>query len=226
VTPIQDLFKLIAKASIKIIDYDSPVPEIARLLTSTMTDSLLNELKYASKNVPKGMGKGGNTNCSEVLLKEAFKQLNIPDIVFHPNGSQKFPDVILKNVKDIRGFPTIYQDYYVEWKSVSSKSNSFMFNDTFPKGWAYYYLCSRAEKKVLAVKGDILCLGGDPKKSTDVWDLVSMARKTGKTFKKEGDLVNCFPRINVSVRNFLLYAPSNGWYDYDMNTIWAPSNDS
>jgi len=173
-----------------------------------MRPDILDKLATPPKRLRKGQGKGGNTNYSESVLIPAFRSLRVRGTKFHPNGSQRPPDVLLGGVHE------------VELKSVKGISNQFAFNDSIPCPWAHYCLYARSDRKVIAVRGDVLLLSLDSDLVKDVHGLILKARQRGMTRKHQG-LAYFYPRQNLFVRNFLHAAPVNGYYDFDRNTIWT-----
>jgi len=203
-----DLVKLLERAEVK--EVSSRTPEAMKLIASTMTPDLLERLAQPPKRLQKGQGKGGNTNYAESVLIPAFRALRLKGTEFHPNGSQRPPDVLLGG------------EHEVEWKSVGSLRGNLAFNDSIPSPWIHYCLYARRARRALAIGGDILLLSLDSRLVSDVHEHVRAARRRGMTKKEEG-LAYFYPRQNLFIRNFLHAAPANGYYDFDRNTIWVPN---
>jgi len=202
-----NIVKRLQSAKIQIVT--SKEPDIIRHIVSTMRPDVLKRLSTPPKCLKKGQGKGGNTNYSESIIISAFKALKVRGTKFHPNGSQRPPDILLGG------------KYKVELKSVKNISSKFIFNDSIPCPATHYCLYARSNRRVLALPGDILLLALDRELVEDVHELVTTARKRGMTRKEDG-LAYFYPRQNLFIRNFLHATPVNGYYDFDRNTIWVP----
>jgi hypothetical protein len=201
-----DLFEALKKAKPVPISANSPVPElIQRVLVHTFVPELFNQLANPSKRSVRGQGKGGNTNYAESVLKPFFRKIG--KVKFHPNGSQKPPDVKI-------------DDTEFEWKSAKTLNSNFAFNDSVPKGGRYYCFYVRQAKRAIIIPGDVLVLGMNEEVVIRTYEAIIQARETGK----DDGLCFFYPRINMYVRNFLRHTSVNGYFDFDRGVIWTPTN--
>lgn len=201
-----DIVEYLQRAEVRVPGPD--VPDVIRHIVATMRPEILERLATPPKRLRKGQGKGGNTNYSESVLIPAFRALKVRGTKFHPNGSQQPPDILLGGIHE------------VELKSVKSIGKMFAFNDSIPHPLAHYCLYARADRRALAIRGDVLLLSLDSGLVENVHGLIAAARQRGMTRKNQG-LAYFYPRQNLFVRNFLHAAPVNGYYDFDRNIIWT-----
>ncbi len=199
-----NLVEKLQKAKIKKISKN--VPEIIRLIVNTISDSMFDNL---SKNIISENGRGGNTNIGENIAIKSF--LKIPNTIAHPNGSQKPPDILLAG------------KYKVELKSIKNISGMFAFNDSLPRPLTHYCFYVRKEKRMLALRGDILLLALDSERVISIINKIKEVKKIGMTKKIDNVLEYYYPRQNLFIRSFLNAVDVNGYYDFDNNTIWIPN---
>jgi len=199
-----DLVKAISRAKPQPLDMEAPVPNpLRQVLIHTFTQEVFEQLAKRPKRTGSGRGKGGNTNYAESVLMRYFRKAG--KVRFHPNGSQRPPDVLL-------------DDCEFEWKSAQSLSANFAFNDSVPQGGRYYCFYARKAQRALVVPGDVLVLGMNEDVIVRTHADIARARKMGK----DDGLCFFYPRANMFVRNFLRYAKANGYFDYDRGIIWTP----
>ena len=196
-----DLIKSLKSAKVRKVKPDTP--EIIKLIVNSTDERVLNRLSAKSKSLE---GRGGNTNFGENVVMESF--LKIKKSIAHPNGSQKPPDILLAG------------KYKVELKSIKDKNGKFAFNDSLPDPFIYYCFYVRKQKRMLALKGDILLVSLDSERASMLFTKMTDVRKLGSTRKGKA-LEYYYPRQNLFIRNFLEAVDVNGFYDFDNNTIWV-----
>ena len=199
-----NLYDRLQKAKIRPISHNTI--EVIRLIVGTINKNMLNDI---SGNDISDNGRGGNTNFGENMAIKSF--IKIPNTIDHPNGLQKPPDILLAG------------KYKVELKSIKNINGKFAFNDSIPDPLTHYCFYVRKEKRMLALRGDILLIALNSDRIIKLASKIKEAREIGRT-TKENALEYYYPRQNLFIRSFLNAVEENGYFDFDNNTIWFPND--